>query len=371
MPTHGVYEGDQPEGAQDARKTPPPREDALVTTHTGDDEPAEQSRRWPAPLPHADTAYRPGEPGDQGPPAAGRRRRRRGGAAGADPGRLADPGAEGSRESLRPEPTRARGPGAGRGVADETPEPAGRQRSLRSLVAVALVVAAVAVWLFAWLVLGAWQGVLALAPLLAIASGIVLLPLLLVARIPARAGRDGRRLRGAAAPRRAARRRSWSTSSRCPPRGCGCSSGTPRTTPDAVAVLEGLTEDQSPDLVVVSQVTLRDLDASAALQTGYPYQATTANPGAADFVAVLLALPDRVAAHRLPSRRRSRPGAARPRRGCHPSHRHPAGRHRPPHAAAARPRSVVRRVAGRAAASAGRGRGRAPGRGGSAAAGDG
>ena len=175
-------------------------------------------------------------------------------------------------------------------MADEGAGRAARPRSVRSLVAGLLVVAAVGVWLFSWLVLGAWQGVLALAPLLAVASGLLLVPVVLLAR--------SRRWRIVAAvscvalllplvplvglvvhqPALSAadlRLLEWNA----------------QDYPDAASVLEGLTADQDPDLVVVSQVKRLELDESAALKARYPFRADTENPGAADYVAVLSRYP--------------------------------------------------------------------------------
>jgi endonuclease/exonuclease/phosphatase (EEP) superfamily protein YafD len=158
------------------------------------------------------------------------------------------------------------------------------------LVAALLVVAALGVWVFGWLVLGAWQGVLALAPLLAVASGLVLLPVILVATT--------RRWRIVAAgacvvlvlpavplvllvthqsplPADGIRLLEWNA----------------QDYPDGAAVLEGLTADATPDLVVVSQVKQSALETSAALTARYPYRADTANPGSSDYVAVLSKYP--------------------------------------------------------------------------------
>ena len=139
-------------------------------------------------------------------------------------------------------------------------------------------VAAFGIWLFAWFVLGAWQGVLALAPLLAVASGLVLLPAVLLATT------RRRRIVAAVAcavlllPAHAPRRFSSRTRRRCPQTASACSSGTPRTTRGR-AVLERLTARQAPDLVVVSQVQQWALEAPPSWERATRTSADSGNPG--------------------------------------------------------------------------------------------
>jgi endonuclease/exonuclease/phosphatase (EEP) superfamily protein YafD len=175
-------------------------------------------------------------------------------------------------------------------MADGTSQPGERSRSWRFLVAALLVVAAFGVWVFAWFLLGAWQGVLALAPLLAAASGLVLLPAILLVTT------RSRRIvvavtcavlllpaiplvrlvaHQAPLPADSIRLLEWNA----------------QDYPQGVAVLEGLTARQAPDLVVVSQVEQEALQSSAELGARYPYVADSGNPWSADYVALLSRFP--------------------------------------------------------------------------------
>ena len=161
---------------------------------------------------------------------------------------------------------------------------------MRTWVVRLLVVAALGVWVFAWLVLGAWQGVLALAPLLAVASGVVLLPVVLLAtslRWRIVAGSACLVLLLPALPLVVL----VAHQAPLPADGIRLLEWNAQDHPGAVTVLEGLTAQSMPDVVVVSQVEQSALETSTELNQHYPYRADTENPGSSDYVAVLSTYP--------------------------------------------------------------------------------